>query len=165
MRPRPSTLGWIAGAIDPDRRKEIRDQLVEAAGDEIAPHSEAWSRRQVYRVNQRLPQGLVPRPVAWDRQMRLTAASDAMVNVAMVLTDKAAAMLDRPGADRLVDELINLTGAAASGVGAAGQGRRSALSWYSDAQVAWRSGRCLAVSAAAERPASCLAVAVGVAGT
>lgn len=110
IRPRPSTLGWVAGAIDPDRRKEIRDQLVAAAGDELAAHSEAWSRRQVHRVNQRLQQGLVPRPVAWDRQMRLTAASDAMLNVAMVLTDKAAAMLDRPGAERLVDELINLTG-------------------------------------------------------
>jgi hypothetical protein len=53
MRERPSTLGWIAGAIDPDRRAEIRDQLVAAAGDEIAPHIDRWSRRQVRRMNGR----------------------------------------------------------------------------------------------------------------
>ncbi|MGH3233642.1 MAG: helix-turn-helix domain-containing protein [Streptosporangiaceae bacterium] len=70
LRPRPSTLGWIAGAIDLDRRKEIRDALVAAAGDELAPHSEAWSRYRVRRMNERLHAGLAPVPVPWDRQIR-----------------------------------------------------------------------------------------------
>ena len=49
-------------------------------------------------------------PVASERRIRLTAASDAMMNAAMGLTDKAAAMLERPGTGRMVDELIALIG-------------------------------------------------------
>jgi len=110
IRARPSTLGWLAGAIDPDRRAEIRDRLVAAAGDDLAPHSGTWARYQVRRMDRALRAGMAPLPVAWERRIRLTAASEAMHQAAMALTDRAADALDRPGTGRAVGELMRLSG-------------------------------------------------------
>jgi transcriptional regulator with XRE-family HTH domain len=107
LRPRLSTLGWIAGALDPDRRADIYAHLVAAAGDGIAPHNEAWARYQQHRMDERLQSGRAPLPVAWERQIRLTAASDAMQSMAMALTDRAVATLGRPGTD-CIGELLDL---------------------------------------------------------
>lgn len=109
LRPRPSTVGWLAGAIDPDRRAEIRDRLVAAAGDDLAPHNETWARYQMRRMDRALQEGRAPLPVAMARAIRLTAASGEMLAVAMALTDRAAAALDEPGAGCLVDELMALS--------------------------------------------------------
>jgi transcriptional regulator with XRE-family HTH domain len=110
IRPRPSTLGWIAGAIDPDRRAEIRDRLIAAAAGDLAPHSEVWSWSQIRRMNNAVEAGRAPLPVAMARQVRLTAASEAMGHAAMVLTDRAADLLDQPETGRLVDEMIDVSG-------------------------------------------------------
>ena len=109
LRPRPSTLSIIAAAIDPDRRKEIRDQLVAAAGDDLAAHNERWSWYQARRLQVALEAGLVPLPVASERLLRLFTAGDAMWRTSMRLHDLAAAVIDEPGSR--FNDFMRLSGA------------------------------------------------------
>ena len=97
IRPRPSTLGLIASALDPDRRAEILGQLVDAAGEHIAPNNEAWSRYKGRRVRRASRAGRVPLPSALERAVRLSAACEAMWAVARSLSDRAAGVVDEPG--------------------------------------------------------------------
>jgi hypothetical protein len=97
LRPRPSTVALIAAALDPDRRAEIRGRLIAAAGDDLAPRNEAWSRYQVRRLQGALESGDVPLPVADDRRLRLFTAGESMRRAAMALDDIAAEMIDEPG--------------------------------------------------------------------
>jgi len=106
LRPRPSTLALIASALDPDRRAEIRGRLIAAAGDDLAPHNERWSWYQARQLQAGLDAGLVPLPVADERQRRLGTAGQAMWQLAMQLTDMAAAVIDEPGTR--FDELMRL---------------------------------------------------------
>ena len=91
LRPRPSTLARIAGALDPDRRAEIRDQLVAAAGESIAVDSPGWSRYAAARVGEALGEGRIPFPAAQARAVRLSVASEAMFAMSMRLNDAAVA--------------------------------------------------------------------------
>jgi transcriptional regulator with XRE-family HTH domain len=111
LRPRVTTLRWIANAIDPDRREATVARLIAAARDldELAPPDEGWDRYQLRRMNERLRSGRLPLPLAWERKIRLTAAADAMHQTAMTLDDRAAAALGRPGTDSMVDELMDLS--------------------------------------------------------
>ncbi|MGH3295760.1 MAG: helix-turn-helix domain-containing protein [Trebonia sp.] len=109
LRPRPSTLARIAGALDPDRRTEIRAQLVAAAGENIAADSAGWSRYATARIGEALRAGRVPFPAAHDRAVRLSVASEQMFAMSMKLTDAAAAAINKPGS-RFRD-LMNLSNA------------------------------------------------------
>lgn len=97
LRPRPSTLGRIAGALDPDRRAEILGQLVAAAGENIAEDNAAWSQYAAARVSEALRAGLVPLPAVHARAIRLSVASETMFWTSMRLTDLAAAVVEEPG--------------------------------------------------------------------
>jgi len=109
LRPRPSTLALIASALDPDRRAEIRARLVAAAGDDLAPHNEAWSWYQAHRLQAGLEAGDVPMALAWERRLRLFTAGEAMWHLAMQLGDMAGAVIDEPGPR--FDDLMRLDSA------------------------------------------------------
>jgi transcriptional regulator with XRE-family HTH domain len=109
FRPRSSTLARIAGALDPDRCAEIREQLVAAAGDDIAEDNAAWSRYAAARVDEALQAGRMPLPTASARAIRLSTAGDAMWHASMVLNERAAAVIDDP--DGRLDELMCLSDA------------------------------------------------------
>jgi transcriptional regulator with XRE-family HTH domain len=96
IRPRPSTLAWIAGALDPDRREEIRGRLVAAAGDGIAADADGWIRYRAGRMNKRYRAGLVPLPAGWERRIRLFAASEAMRQASMALAGRLVAVMGKP---------------------------------------------------------------------
>lgn len=106
IRPRPSTLGLLAAALDPDRRAEILGQLVDAAGEHVAPDNEAWSRYKGRRVRKASRAGRVPLPSALERAVRLSAACEAMWAVARSLSDRAAGVVDEPG--NLFLDCVNL---------------------------------------------------------
>jgi len=94
LRPRPSTLGHLAGAIDPDRRAEISGLFLAAAGDDVAKDNDAWSSYQLRRLNAGLRAGEVPLPAAWDRQLRLGIAGNSMWDVSSALLDLASRVMD-----------------------------------------------------------------------
>ena len=106
IRPRPSTLGRIATALDPDRRAEILEQLVAAAGENIAADSNGWSRYQRRRVSKALLAGRLPMRAADARRIRLSVTSEAMFTASGNLTDMAAAAIDDPGSR--CRDLLNL---------------------------------------------------------
>jgi transcriptional regulator with XRE-family HTH domain len=109
-RPRLSTLGWIAGGIDPDRRAEILGQLAAAAAGEIAADSDAWTRRQVRLHDARMRAGRTPLPAAWERRIRLRAASESMWEASSLLLDRALSAFERDGAGPVTGELLGLVG-------------------------------------------------------
>jgi transcriptional regulator with XRE-family HTH domain len=96
LRPRWSTLARIADALDPGRREEILRQLAGAAGERIAADVEGWSRYQGRRAGQALRAGRLPLPAAWEREIRLSAASEAMFAASLRLTDLAASATGEP---------------------------------------------------------------------
>lgn len=124
IRARPSTLRWLAVALDPARHAEVHRQLAEAAGTEVGEDSEAWSRRHTRLMARRLAEGRAPLHPAWEQWIRLTAASEAMWHAALGLLDRADSEFrrrDRDGtlirrllaaADELQDEARQLGASA-----------------------------------------------------
>src|SRR5208282_3639525 len=51
IRPRRSLLSALAVGIDPDRTRELREQMVATAGDDIAPESDGWRRYRKHRLD------------------------------------------------------------------------------------------------------------------
>lgn len=91
LRPRRSLLMAIGWGLDPDRRGELREMLLAAAGDCLAADTPGWEgyrfRRQVIGMNK----GTVPLPVDTARRVAAHVRSgDAR--------RRAFAILDRPGA-------------------------------------------------------------------
>jgi hypothetical protein len=86
----------IASALDPDRLAGIRACLVAAAGEDLAPHNEAWSRYQLRRLQAGLEAEEVPLALAWERRLRLFTAGESMWCTAMRLADMASAVIDEP---------------------------------------------------------------------
>jgi transcriptional regulator with XRE-family HTH domain len=109
IRPRPSTLAWIAGALDPDRRDEIRGRLADAAGDGIAADADGWLRYRAGRVSKRHQAGLVPLPAGWERRIRLFAASEAMWQASMALAGRLVAVMGKPSASTADLDLMLLS--------------------------------------------------------
>jgi transcriptional regulator with XRE-family HTH domain len=103
LRPRRSTLTRIAWALDPERRPEVLGQILAAAGDDIAPEHEGWSRYKTSRVNAAMRAGQLAMPTAWERAARLSAASESMFAASMTLLDQAAAQLGSPRSRDLMD--------------------------------------------------------------
>ena len=91
IRPRQSLLSALAVGIDPDRTRELREQMVAAAGDDIAPESDGWRRYRKHRLDRAILAGRVPLPSKVADGLRYHRQADAAWDAGM-------AILRRPGA-------------------------------------------------------------------
>ena len=104
IRPRRSLLSALAVGIDPDRQKELREQLVAAADGDIAPESDGWRRYRRRRLERGILAGRVPMPSKVADGIRFHRDADAAWQAGM-------AILHRPGAlddARALDEANRL---------------------------------------------------------
>ncbi len=62
LRPRPSLLQAIAWGLDPDRAPKLRRQLLDAAGENLAPDTQGWRRYRWRRQELGMATGAVPLP-------------------------------------------------------------------------------------------------------
>lgn len=91
MRPRRSLLSAVALGMDPDRQKELLEQLEAAAGGSVAADTDGtrgWRRR---RLERGILNGSVPLPAKLARGLELHRKADQ-------LFAREMALLDQPGA-------------------------------------------------------------------
>jgi transcriptional regulator with XRE-family HTH domain len=91
LRPRPSLLRAIAWGLDPDRAPELRQQLFDAVGEDVAADLQGWRRYRARRTEQGWLTGEVPLP--GDLARRIDAHRRAAE-----LRRAAYALMDTPGA-------------------------------------------------------------------
>jgi transcriptional regulator with XRE-family HTH domain len=79
LRPRRSMLTVLAIGLDPGRARELLDQLVEAAGDDMAEDTPGWRRYRRRRIRRGLLAGTVPVPADVAARLQLHQSSQALL--------------------------------------------------------------------------------------
>lgn len=108
IRPRPSLLGALAYALDPDNPAPIAESLRSAAGDLLAPDTPASARRRARRVLAGLDAGTVPLPPSIVQRLTLHQRADAMRHRAHRLLNARSTLAQLAEADRLLTEADRL---------------------------------------------------------
>jgi transcriptional regulator with XRE-family HTH domain len=107
IRPRRSLLQALAVGLDPDRTKELRERLVAAAGDDIAPESDGWRRYRRRRLERGILAGRVPMPSKVADGLRYHRAADAAWSAGVAILHRPGALDDAAAleqANRLLEE-------------------------------------------------------------
>jgi len=133
LRPRRSTLVWVANALDPDCAAMIREVLIAAAGGAGALADDGtWAARRRDAAGRLMASGQVPLPSGIER--RIEAHRQAAE-----LSRRAFAIMDRPGgldnarqldlALCLMEQSDEARKAAGPGSISVGEGRYRVLHW------------------------------------
>jgi transcriptional regulator with XRE-family HTH domain len=99
IRPRRSLLSALAVGIDPDRQKELREQLVAAASDDIAVESDGWRHYRRRRLERGILAGQVPMPSKVADGIRFHRAADAAWQAGMAILHRPGALDDNAALD------------------------------------------------------------------
>ncbi len=91
IRPRQSLLSALAVGLDPDRTRELREQLEAVAAGDITPESDRWRRYRKHRLDRGILAGRVPLPSRVADGLRYHRQADAAWGAGV-------AILHRPGA-------------------------------------------------------------------
>lgn len=106
-RPRASLLAHLAYAMNPDDPEPLREVLIAAAGDLLAPESEWSQRRRLRAINAGVLAGRVPLPGDLASRLAMHRRADMARQRAFALMDDPAAWDDAEAleaASRLLDE-------------------------------------------------------------
>ncbi len=104
LRPRRTLLSAVAMGIDPDRQKEILEQIATAAGESVAPDTDGTRRWRRRRIERGILAGEVPLPAKIARRLALHQEADRLWLASMALLDKPGAL----DSAEMLDESIRL---------------------------------------------------------